>query len=86
MCIVQFLAMQIWFNFSAVMPVIEDEWELTASQSGIIIAFFHVGYVVAIAFYSMLIDKYNPKYFMVMGAFLAGVSGLHLQLLRKVFG
>lgn len=85
MCIVQFLAMQIWFNFSAVMPVIEDEWELTASQSGIIIAFFHVGYVVAIAFYSMLIDKYNPKYFMVLGAFLAGVSGIAFAAIAEGF-
>lgn len=84
-CIVQFLTMQIWFNFSAVMPVIEDEWELTASQSGIIIAFFHVGYVVAIAFYSMLIDKYNAKYFMVLGAFLAGVSGIAFAAIAEGF-
>lgn len=85
MCIVQFLAMQIWFNFSAVMPVIEDEWDLTASQSGIIIAFFHVGYVGAIAFSSMLIDKYNPKYFMVLGAFLAGVSGIAFAVVAEGF-
>ena len=52
MSIVQFLAMQIWFNFSAVMPVIEDEWGLTSSQSGIIIAFFHIGYVGAIIFFN----------------------------------
>lgn len=40
MSVVQFLAMQIWFNFSAVMPVIEQQWDLTSTQSGIIIAFF----------------------------------------------
>lgn len=85
MSIVQFLAMQIWFNFSAVMPVIEDEWGLTSSQSGIIIAFFHVGYVGAIIFYSLLIDKYNPKYFIVIGAFLAGFSGIIFAILAEGF-
>lgn len=85
MSIVQFLAMQIWFNFSAVMPVIEDEWGLSSSQSGMIIAFFHVGYVGAIIFYSLLIDKYNPKYFIVIGAFIAGLSGVAFAMLAEGF-
>ncbi|MEK3765758.1 MFS transporter [Solibacillus sp. FSL K6-4121] len=85
MSIVQFLAMQIWFNFSAVMPVIEEEWGLTSSQSGIIIAFFHIGYVGAIIFYSLLIDKYNPKYFIVIGALIAGISGIAFAILAEGF-
>lgn len=76
MSFAQFLAMQVWFNFSAVMPHIEREWELTSSQSGLIIAFFQIGYVVAIIIYSILIEKYNPKYFIVYGALAAGVSGV----------
>ena len=67
------------------MPVIEDEWGLTSSQSGIIIAFFHVGYVGAIIFYSLLIDKYNPKYFIVMGAFIAGLSGVAFAIFAEGF-
>ena len=85
MSIVQFLAMQMWFNFSAVMPVIEEEWGLTSSQSGIIIAFFHVGYVGAIIFYSLLIDKYNPKYFIVIGALVAGLSGVAFAIFAEGF-
>ncbi|WP_279390808.1 MFS transporter [Alkalihalobacillus sp. LMS39] len=81
----QFLAMQVWFNFSAVLPVVEQEWQLTPTQSGIIIAFFHVGYVVAIIAYSMLSDKYNPKYSFVFGAILAGLSGLCFSLFASGF-
>lgn len=76
MSFAQFLAMQVWFNFSAVMPYIEREWELTSSQSGLIIAFFQIGYVVAIIIYSILIEKYDPKYFIIYGALAAGVSGI----------
>ena len=85
MSIVQFLAMQMWFNFSAVMPVIEEEWRLNSSQSGIIIAFFHIGYVGAIIFYSLLIDKYNPKYFIVIGALIAGLSGVAFAMFAEGF-
>ncbi|WP_257008313.1 MFS transporter [Bacillus sp. FJAT-45350] len=85
MSVAQFLAMQIWFNFSAVMPVIEQEWGLTPTQSGIIIAFFHVGYVIAILFYSFLIDKYNPKYSFVFGALVAGIAGIIFALFAQGF-
>lgn len=74
--IAQFLAMQVWFNFSAVMPVIEDQWSLSSTQLGIIISFFHIGYVAAVFFYSFLSDRYNPKYSFFYGAIIAGVSGL----------
>jgi MFS family permease len=83
--VAQFLAMQVWFNFSAVMPVLKENWELTATQSGTIIAFFHIGYVIAVFFYSFLSDKYNPKYSFIFGAFLAGVSGILFTLFAEGF-
>nr|TXF84697.1 MFS transporter [Alkalicoccus halolimnae] len=76
LAIAQFLAMQVWFNFSAVMPIVETEWGLSPTQSGIIVSFFHIGYVAAVFFYSFLSDKYNPKYSFMYGAALAGVSGI----------
>ncbi|WP_431030398.1 MFS transporter [Lysinibacillus sp. LZ02] len=85
MSFAQFLAMQVWFNFSAVMPYIEKEWELTASQSGIIIAFFQIGYVLAIIIYSILIEKYHPKYFIIYGAFTAGIAGVLFTFLAQEF-
>ncbi|MFC0559077.1 MFS transporter [Halalkalibacter alkalisediminis] len=74
--IAQFFVMQVWFNYSSIIPVIEEEWNLTSSESGFILAFFHIGYVLAVIFYSFLISTYNPKYSFIFGAFLAGVSGL----------
>lgn len=77
--------MQVWFNFSAIIPVVEKEWGLSATQSGMIVAFFHVGYVVAVIVYSMLSDKYNPKYSFVFGALIAGVSGIIFALFARDF-
>ncbi|WP_209122670.1 nitrate/nitrite transporter [Alkalihalobacillus sp. BA299] len=83
--IAQFLAMQVWFNFSAVLPVVEAEWGLTSTQSGIIIAFFHLGYVIAILFYSFMSDKYDPKQSFVYGAFIAAISGILLCFFAQGF-
>ncbi|WP_238933572.1 MFS transporter [Brevibacillus choshinensis] len=74
--IAQFLSMQVWFNFSAIMPVVQRQWELSSTQSGIIVATFHLGYVLAVIFYSFASDKYNPKYSFAYGSLVAGMSGL----------
>ncbi|WHX41049.1 MFS transporter [Mesobacillus sp. AQ2] len=81
----QFLAMQVWFNFSAVMPVVEREWGLSSTQSGIIVGFFHIGYVAAVFFYSFLSDRYNPKYSFMYGALIAGLSGILFSVLAQGF-
>ncbi|MCM3125960.1 MULTISPECIES: MFS transporter [unclassified Mesobacillus] len=81
----QFLAMQVWFNFSAVMPVVEREWGLSSTQSGIIVGFFHIGYVAAVFFYSFLSDRYNPKYSFMYGAMIAGLSGILFSVLAQGF-
>ncbi|MCK0473322.1 MFS transporter [Halalkalibacter sp. APA_J-10(15)] len=83
--IAQFLIMQVWFNFSSIIPVLESEWMLTATQSGIIIAFFHIGYVLAIISYSFFLSAYNPKYIIIIGALIAGLSGVWFPLLANGF-
>ncbi|WP_018391847.1 MFS transporter [Bacillus sp. 37MA] len=85
MSIAQFLAMQVWFNFSAILPVVEKEWGLTPMQSGLIIAFFQLGYVIAILFYSFSSEKYNPKSFLVYGTIIAGITGLILSFFAQGF-
>ncbi|MFC0469748.1 MFS transporter [Halalkalibacter kiskunsagensis] len=81
----QFFVMQVWFNYSSIIPIIEVEWNLSSSESGLILAFFHIGYVLAIIFYSFLITAYNPKYSFVFGAFLAGISGIVFALFAEGF-
>lgn len=72
----QFLAMQVWFNFSSVLPVLQEEWGLNSTESGWIMALFHAGYVMAIFVYSFFISNYHPKHFFVYGALLAAISGV----------
>ncbi|QZT35428.1 MFS transporter [Caldalkalibacillus thermarum TA2.A1] len=85
MSIAQFLAMQSWFSFSAVMDIVAAEWRLTPSQSGLIISVFHLGYVVAVIFFSWFLNRVNARYVIGTGALIAGVSGLFFVLVAKGF-
>ncbi|MEK5443000.1 MFS transporter [Fredinandcohnia sp. FSL W7-1320] len=72
----QFLSMLIWFNYSAVLPLIQSEWELTSGQAGIILSSFQFGYVISVFFFGYLSDRINPRIIFIISAFIAGLSGL----------
>jgi MFS family permease len=72
----QFLSMLIWFNYSAVLPLIQSEWGLTSGQAGIILSSFQFGYVISVFFFGYLSDRINPRIIFIISAFIAGLSGL----------
>lgn len=50
-----------WYNFSAVLKYISDEYQLTASDTGNIIAVFQTGYVLVVLITGWLADKIGVK-------------------------
>ena len=43
-----FVSVLVWFNYSAVLPLIVEEWGLSGIQAGIVFGAFQAGYLVAI--------------------------------------
>ena len=43
LCVGQFLAHQTALSFSALIPILKDEWRLSASQTGLILGVFQLG-------------------------------------------
>lgn len=83
--IAQFFVMQSWFVYSSILPIIQTDWNLTSFESGFILSFFHLGYVVAVFFFSFLTDKMNPKRLFLFGSLLAGIASLLFALLANGF-
>ena len=50
-----------WYNFSATLKFISQEFHLTASDTGTIIACFQAGYVMIVLVTGWLADKIGPK-------------------------
>lgn len=85
LCIAEFLIMQIWYNFSAVLTSIKEAWGLSNFQAGMIVSMFQLGYVVAVFFFSFLSDSHNPKKVFIAGALITGISSLLFAFLAKGF-
>lgn len=65
-----------WYNFSAVFPVLQAEWSITAGQGGIMMGAVQVGYAASVLVSGIFSDRVNSRYVFMRGALLAGVSGI----------
>lgn len=76
LCAGQFLAAQTGFIFAALIPIVGAEWDLSASQAGLILGAFQVGTLAAYVAVGFLLDRISARPIMVASAFLAGVGDL----------
>ena len=54
--IAEFLAMSMWFSFSAIKPLIADQWAISNTDAGLILAAFQTGYIVGVPAFGYLAD------------------------------
>lgn len=71
-----FFSVLVWFNYSAVLPLIVEEWELSSTQAGIIFGAFQAGYLLAILPAGWLADRYSPRWVIAVGATGTGIPSL----------
>ncbi|WIV68562.1 MFS transporter [Natrialbaceae archaeon AArc-T1-2] len=75
-CLALFCSILVWFNYSAVLPLIVDEWGLSGTRAGVVFGVFQAGYLVAIVPAGWLADRYSPRWVVSIGA--AGTGGFSL--------
>ncbi|TMT87206.1 MFS transporter [Haloterrigena sp. H1] len=63
-----FLSVLVWFNYSAVLPLIVEEWGLSGTEAGIVFGALQAGYLVAIVPAGLLADRYSPRWVIAVGA------------------
>src|SRR5438132_8475289 len=72
----QFLAHQTALSFSALMPILRNEWTLSASQAGLILGVFRLGQTAAYVAVGFLLDRLRSKPIMVFSAAMVGMGDL----------
>src|SRR5688500_13452711 len=75
-CLAEFLGMSIWFSFSAIKPILSDEWGISNTDAGYILSAFQLGYIAAVAVVGILADRFNTRAVFAVSAVLAGVLNL----------
>lgn len=71
-----FFSVLVWFNYSAVLPLIVDEWDLSGTEAGVIFGAFQAGYLVAIVPAGLFADRYSPRWVIAVGATGTAVPSL----------
>lgn len=79
------LSVLVWFNYSAVLPLIVDEWGLTGLRAGVIFSAFQAGYLLAIIPAGRFADHYSPRWVISLGATGTGIASLGFALLADGF-
>ncbi len=74
-----------WYNFSAVLPYLAREFELTSSQTGYILSAFQAGYVVVVLITGKLADVIGPKKVAAWATLLTAVSATLFVWLAQGF-
>jgi MFS family permease len=76
LCLAQFGAMLVWYNFSAVLPMLQQEWRLNNDQAGTILSAFQLGYVLSVLFTGWLADRIGGRLTFALCAVETGIAGI----------
>ena len=74
--IAEFMAMSIWFSFSAIKPLISEQWAISNTDTGLILAAFQAGYILAVPVLGYLADVYNVRKVFALSALAAAALNL----------
>ncbi len=84
-CVGLFLTILIWYNYSAVLPQVSDDWGLSGTQAGIVFGAFQAGYLVGILPLGRLSDRVSPRYVVAGGAVGTAAFGIAFGLVADGF-
>ena len=80
-----FFSVLVWFNYSAVLPLVVEEWGLSGTQAGIVFGAFQAGYLVAIVPAGWLADRWSPRWVIPIGATGTGLPSLGFAVVADGF-
>ncbi|MEF8802216.1 MAG: MFS transporter [Halolamina sp.] len=82
---VLFLAGLVWYNYSALLPIVADDFGFSGFQSGVVFAAFQLGYVIAILPAGVLADRYDARVIVAAGTTGTGLATVGFAALTDGF-
>lgn len=70
------LSVLVWFNYSAVLPLVVEDWGLSGVHAGIVFGAFQAGYLLAIVPMGSIADRHSPRWVIAIGATGTGLASL----------
>jgi MFS family permease len=66
----------IFTTYSAALPLLRNDWNMAASQAGLIQSAWHAGYLISLFTVGFIADQYGAKKIFLIGSILACLSAL----------
>ena len=82
-CSSRVLTYLVFMAYAAALPVLQREWEMSATAAGAISGGFQIGYAVSLLFFSVLADRIGSKRVFLLSNFCTVISSLMFALLAR---
>lgn len=76
LCLAEIGTMQVFMNYPAILPLLKEEWQLTAREAGAIFSAYWVGYLSSVLVLTSLTDTLSPRRIYGLAAFWAMIANL----------
>ena len=76
LCLAEIGTMQVFMNYPAVIPLIMEEWRLSATEAGAIFSAYWVGYLASVLFLTSLTDTRGAKRIYILSCLWAMIANL----------
>lgn len=76
LCLAEIGTMQVFMNYPAILPLLQGEWHLNASQAGAIFSAYWVGYLGSVLFLTSLTDRASTSWIYGLSALWAAIANL----------
>jgi MFS family permease len=85
MCICQLMIMLVFINYSAVLPILRNEWGMNNTRAGMIFSVYQLGYIASGVILSTLTDRMNTRIIFITAAFWSAAANLLFALYAHDF-
>lgn len=80
LCSSQIFIMLVFINYSAILPILKTEWDMTNTQAGVIFSVYQLGYIASGVLLSTLSDRLNIRWIFITAACWSGIANLLFAL------
>ncbi|MBW4055048.1 MAG: MFS transporter [Proteobacteria bacterium] len=85
LCCCQLFIMLVFINYSAVLPILRQEWDMNNTRAGMIFSVYQLGYIASGVILSILSDRINTKHIFITAAFCSAAGNLLFALYAHDF-
>jgi MFS family permease len=80
LCLTQLFIMLVFINYSAVLPLLKEEWRMNNTKAGSIFSVYQLGYILSGVILSTLADRFSIRKIFIISAIWSGCANLLFAL------